>query len=71
LLAFTANLQVDLIGMESPVERTFWGGPCGSKGTGSEEKFAAGFFGLISDQAVHSLIAQQECARLARNVIIE
>jgi transposase len=32
LLAFTANLQVQLIGMEAVVDRTSWGEPCASKG---------------------------------------
>ena len=31
LLAFTANLQVQLIGMEAVVELTFWGGRCANK----------------------------------------
>jgi hypothetical protein len=37
----------------------------------AEEKFAAGLYTLISDEAVHPLIAEREYARLARNVIIE
>jgi len=36
-----------------------------------EELFAAGLYGLISDEAVHSLIAEREYARLARNMVIE
>lgn len=36
-----------------------------------EEKFAAGLYILISDQAVHPLMAEQEYARLARNMVIE
>ncbi len=37
----------------------------------AEEEFAAGLYGLISDEAVHPLIAEREYARLARNVVIE
>jgi len=36
-----------------------------------EEQFAAALYKLISDEAVHPLIADRECARLARNVVIE
>lgn len=36
-----------------------------------EEKFAAGLYGLISDEAIHPLIAEKEYARLARNMVIE
>lgn len=36
-----------------------------------EEKLAAGLYTLISDQAVHPLITEQEYARLARNMVIE
>jgi transposase len=32
LPAFTANLQVQLIGMERAVVHIFWGGPCERKG---------------------------------------
>ena len=39
--------------------------------SGSEEKFAAGLYTLISDQAVHPLVAEREYARLFRNVVIE
>jgi hypothetical protein len=37
----------------------------------AEEKFAGGLYTLISDEAVHPLIAEREYARLARNVVIE
>jgi hypothetical protein len=37
----------------------------------SEEKFAAGLYTLISDEAVHPLVAEREYARLFRNVVIE
>jgi len=37
----------------------------------AEERFAAGLYLLISDQAVHPLVAEREYARLARNVVIE
>ncbi len=37
----------------------------------TEEKFAATLYTLISDQAVHPLMAGQEYARLARNMVIE
>ncbi len=37
----------------------------------AEEKFAAGLYGLISDEAVHPLFSEREYARLARNVLIE
>jgi hypothetical protein len=37
----------------------------------AEEKFAAGLYRLISDEAVHPLVAEREYARLARNVVIE
>jgi hypothetical protein len=36
-----------------------------------EEQFVAGLYAVISDEAVHPLIAKREYARLARNVIIE
>jgi hypothetical protein len=36
-----------------------------------EEQFAAGLFAVISDEAVHPVIAEREYARLARNVVIE
>ena len=36
-----------------------------------EERFAAGLYGLISDEAVHPLIAEREYARLTRNMVIE
>jgi len=36
-----------------------------------EKNFATGLYTLISDQAVHRLIARREYARLARNVVIE
>jgi hypothetical protein len=39
--------------------------------SGSEEKFAASLYTMISDQAVHPLVAERECARLIRNVVIE
>jgi hypothetical protein len=39
--------------------------------TPKEEAFVAGLYGLISDQAVHPLVAEREYARLARNMIIE
>jgi hypothetical protein len=37
----------------------------------AEEKYAAGLWGLISDEAVHTLLSEREYARLARNVVIE
>jgi hypothetical protein len=37
----------------------------------AEEKYVAGLYTLISDQAVHPLAAEREYARLARNVVIE
>ncbi len=37
----------------------------------AEEGFVAGLYTLISDEAVHPLIAEREYARLARNVVIE
>ncbi|MGH9429608.1 MAG: hypothetical protein ACRD2L_25260 [Terriglobia bacterium] len=36
-----------------------------------EEQLAASLYGLISDEAVHPLIAEREYARLARNMVIE
>ena len=36
-----------------------------------EEQFVAGLFAVISDEAVHPVIAEREYARLARNVVIE
>ena len=33
LLAYTANLEVQRIGMEAGADHIFWHGPCGSKGT--------------------------------------
>jgi len=37
----------------------------------AEEQFVAALYALISDEAVHPLIAEREYARLARNVAIE
>ncbi len=37
----------------------------------AEEKFVSALFGLISDEAVHPIIAEREYARLARNMVIE
>jgi hypothetical protein len=37
----------------------------------AEERFATGIYGLISDEAVHPVIAEKEYARLTRNVVIE
>jgi hypothetical protein len=37
----------------------------------AEGGFVAGLYTLISDEAVHPLIAEREYARLARNVVIE
>jgi hypothetical protein len=37
----------------------------------AEERFAAALYVLISDEAVHPLVAERECARLARNTVIE
>lgn len=37
----------------------------------AEEGFVASLYTLISDEAVHPLIAEREYARLARNVVIE
>jgi hypothetical protein len=39
--------------------------------TEQQEKFAAGIYGLLSDEAVHPLIAEKEFARLLRNMVIE
>lgn len=39
--------------------------------TEQEEKFVVGLYGLISDEAVHPLIAEKEYARLTRNMVIE
>lgn len=36
-----------------------------------EEKFAGSLYTIISDEAVHPLVAERECARLVRNVVIE
>jgi hypothetical protein len=36
-----------------------------------EEQLVAGLHAVISDEAVHPLIARREYARLARNVVIE
>lgn len=36
-----------------------------------EEKFAASLYTLISDEAVHPLVAERESARLSRNMVIE
>lgn len=36
-----------------------------------EEQFVAGLYVVISDEAVHPLIAKREYARLSRNVVIE
>lgn len=80
LRSFLENLQAEAI---SPiVER---GVPAPAPGWGSgltflrqnnvltlkEEQFAASLYGLISDEAVHPLIAEREYARLARNIVIE
>lgn len=37
----------------------------------AEERFVTGLYVLISDEAVHPLIAEREYARLSRNVVIE
>ena len=37
----------------------------------AEESLAASLYKLISDQAVHPLMAEREYARLARNMVIE
>jgi hypothetical protein len=37
----------------------------------AEEKFVTSLYRLISDEAVHPLIAEREYARLARNMVIE
>jgi hypothetical protein len=37
----------------------------------AEEHFLSGLFVLISDEAVHPIIAEREYARLARNMVIE
>jgi hypothetical protein len=39
--------------------------------TKAEEGFASGLYTLMSDEAVHPLIADREYARLARNMVIE
>jgi hypothetical protein len=39
--------------------------------TEKEEKFSGGLYGLISDEAVHSMMAGREYARLMRNMVIE
>ena len=36
-----------------------------------EERFAGSLYTVISDEAVHPLVAERECARLVRNVVIE
>jgi hypothetical protein len=36
-----------------------------------EEQFAAALYAIISDEAVHSLVAEHQYARLFRNVVIE
>jgi hypothetical protein len=36
-----------------------------------QDKFARGLYTLLSDEGVHSLIAEREFARLLRNVVIE
>lgn len=37
----------------------------------AEEKFAAGLYTIISEQAVHALVTEREYTRLFRNVVIE
>ena len=39
--------------------------------TPQQDKFARGIYTLLSDEGVHSLISEQEFARLLRNVVIE
>jgi hypothetical protein len=39
--------------------------------SGAEEGFAANLYTIISDRAVHPLVAEREYARLFRNVVIE
>jgi hypothetical protein len=39
--------------------------------TKAEENFTSGLYVLMSDEAVHPLIAEREYARLARNMVIE
>jgi hypothetical protein len=80
LRSFLENLHAEA--MPAVLER-FGGTPPSGWGPGlvclrkngvlseAEEKFAAGLFGLISDEGVHPLFAEREYARLARNVVIE
>ena len=39
--------------------------------TKPQEKFIAGLYTLLSDEAVHPLIAKKEAARLSRNMVVE
>lgn len=53
-----------------------WGGSLSYLRTGGvltqpEEKLASSLYTLMSDEAVHPLIAEREYARLARNMVIE
>jgi len=80
LRSFLENLQAEAI--PAIVEK---GVPAPTPGWGSgltflrqnnvltlkEEQFAASLYSLISDEAVHPLIAEREYARLARNIVIE
>jgi hypothetical protein len=82
LRSFLENLHAEAV---TQIQRTTEGPlPANSKwGTGlsylsandfltkQEEGFAAGLYTLISDEAVHPLIAKREYARLSRNVVIE
>jgi hypothetical protein len=80
LRSFLENLQKDAL----PALHASYGGEVpGSWGAGltylrknevlsvQEEKFAGSLYAIISDEAVHPLVAERECARLIRNVVIE
>lgn len=73
LRSFLENLHVEAEGSRPAVR---WG-PCLTRLRErdllslQEEQFVASLYTLISDEAVHPLIAAQEYARLARNIVIE
>lgn len=71
-----ATPQIDRLRMVGPPADGRWGTLLAHLSASSflsnqEEKFVAALYVLISDEAVHPLIAKREYARLARNVVIE
>jgi hypothetical protein len=80
LRSFLENLHAEAAGRvakkaQSPVPSTWGANILFLRQNGimsvAEEQFLISLYRLISDQAVHSLSAEREYARIARNVVIE